>query len=502
MDFRFPPQPDFSTYQNIPEAVQQGGLMFAPQILTQLIELTSNVANAFTAALFVADPIERVLVLREFHTLSLNLDPEARIPYGKGPLGLVAETGKPFFKDKFEEDSSALGMYKASENLKGFMALPVVSDGDLVGVLALDTKESYNFSSRLEKIIPGFADQMAWYLSHEKPPAGGKPRDSFPYRDVIRYGQSIADSLQPSAIADRLARIPISVIQYDAVAVVWMDDERRTGRIVRHMGWDEDLSSREVVLGKGVAGSSMKNRVPILVQDLDRHKAVVFAEKERLDGFKSVLSVPVMFREELLGVVVCAAKARDGLGAVDQERLAMLAGLAAPAVFYAREKRQWDYDKNLDQVTGIPNHRCLVEYREKIEAEVCAGAGPIYLSTVRLKNLLALYETHGVAVGDKLLRQVVSVLSKGVPSPKFVFKYADAAFLILIMKLKRGEIESLETRLRQVFDKTPFFVDGRTIMIEAELGLSVFPDEGTNLCELAGLSWARASRNAKVNHDS
>ena len=144
----------------------------------------------------------------------------------------------------------------------------------------------------------------------------------------------------------------------------------------------------------------------------------------------------------------------------------------------------------------------MVEYREKIEEEVFSGTKPIYLLSVRLKNLLNLYEAYGVAMGDKLLKQIVSVLSKAIPSPKFVFKYSDTSFLILIMKLKRGEIESLETRLKQVFDKTPFFADGKSLMVEAELGLSVFPDDGTNLCELAGLSWARASQNSKVDHDS
>lgn len=476
--------------------------MFAPKILTQLIELTCNVTNAFTAALFVADPIQKVLSLREFHTLSLNLDQGAKIPYGKGLIGLVAETGKPVFRDKFEDDSSSLGMYKSSESLKGFMALPVAIDGDLIGVLVLDTKESYNFSSRLEKIVPGFADQMAWYLANEKQPGGGKQPDSFPCREVVKYGQAIADSLHPSAMADRLMRIPGSVIQCDAVATVWVDDERQTGKVVHHIGWDGDMSSWEVVLGKGIVGSSMKNKVPILIQDMDRHKAVIFREKEKIEGFKSVLSVPIVFREELLGVVVCASKLRDGLGVTDQERLTLLACLAAPAIFYAKEKRQWDYDKNLDQVTGIPNHRCLVEYREKIEEEVFSGTKPIYLLSVRLKNLLNLYEAYGVAMGDKLLKQIVSVLSKAIPSPKFVFKYSDTSFLILIMKLKRGEIESLETRLKQVFDKTPFFADGKSLMVEAELGLSVFPDDGINLCELAGLSWARASQNSKVDHDS
>ena len=69
--------------------------MASPQSLNQLIELTSNVTDAFTTALFVSDPNKKMLLLAGYHSLSLNLDGKARIAYGDGPIGWVAENEKP-----------------------------------------------------------------------------------------------------------------------------------------------------------------------------------------------------------------------------------------------------------------------------------------------------------------------------------------------------------------------------------------------------------------------
>lgn len=473
--------------------------MYSPHVLTQLVELTANVTNAFTVALFVADLDQKKLFLKESLSLSLNFQKNTELNFGQGLIGQVALTGKPLLEEYFRENSKDLGIYSQKEDLKGFIAVPIFYD-KLVGVLAVDSKESYHFSTRSQKLVTGFADQMAWHLHQEKLFTGNSGDNLFPYKEVIAYSQSIADSLHPAAMAEQMVQIPSSILEYDSMAVVWLDDEQTMGKVVHSVGWGEDLNHWEVFPGRGVAGSTIKNGIPLLVKDLEKNKSVLFREKEKLNQFQCAISAPIMFKNHLLAVLVCASKNPEGLTKTHLDRLNMVGSFVAPALFYAREKRQWDYDKNLDQVTGIPNHRCLVAYRENIEKEVIRGHKRIFFLSVYLKNLLTLYETHGVVIGDQLLKQVVSLLSKTTPSPKFLFKYSDTSFLIMVMKMDQNEIESLETRLKQVFEKNPFFVNGVSLKLKADLGLSIFPDDGNNLCELAGLSWARSSQNSTESH--
>ena len=47
--------------------------MDSSDVLTNLIELTNNVTDAFTTALYVADPLNRTLKLKEHVTLSVRV---------------------------------------------------------------------------------------------------------------------------------------------------------------------------------------------------------------------------------------------------------------------------------------------------------------------------------------------------------------------------------------------------------------------------------------------
>ena len=135
-------------------------------ILGHLIELIGNVADAHTVALFIMEPNGKNLVMREHFTLSQNLDRGAKIALGKGPIGLVAQTRKSQLIENFDQNTRFLGIYKKNEELKNFIALPVIY-GERVAVLAIDTKERYQFSIKLQKILTEFAQQIAWILQPE-----------------------------------------------------------------------------------------------------------------------------------------------------------------------------------------------------------------------------------------------------------------------------------------------------------------------------------------------
>ncbi|MBI4384883.1 MAG: GAF domain-containing protein [Nitrospinae bacterium] len=466
-------------------------------ILTQLVELTSNATNAFTAALYGFDPEKKLLSLRAHITLSGHFDKDAAFPIGKGPIGQVARSREPLLVERCEDEIGKLKFYRKKEELKGYLIVPAIYD-DLEGVLAVDSKEIYTFSPKLQKIVAGFAEQMAWHLHREKQSQSWRREEVFPYHDMIRYSRSLMESPDAPAIAEQLTRIPPSILNCDAVATIWVEPDGSLGKVVRHRGWDVNLTDLDIVPGKGIAGSCAKNMVPILIEDTEKRKTVLFSENENLEAFKSRLAVPILWNNQALGAIVCAARKPQALTHSHLDRLSLVASYAATALTCASTRRQSAREKNLDPITGIPNHRFLADYRRAIENEILNNRHSVFSLMVRINNLPSLYETFGVEIGDNLLRQMVSMLSHAVPSPKHIFKYSDAAFLVLLMQIKREEASHLETRLKLAFDENPIFVDGKPVPVAAELGLSSFPEDGKNLGELIGASWARIPQNVKA----
>jgi len=110
-----------------------------------------------------------------------------------------------------------------------------------------------------------------------------------------------------------------------------------------------------------------------------------------------------------------------------------------------------------------------------------------------VNNLPELYASFGIEYGDRLQQQIASTLSKTLPSPKYIIKYSDTAYIIVLMNQNRSDVLPFKERLIQVFNKTPFYVDGKSMQVHAELGISSFPENGKTLSQLIGISLSKST---------
>ena len=463
--------------------------------LGHLIELIGNVADAFTCALFTMDPDGKNLALREHFTLSRNLDRKAKIAIGKSPIGLAAQTRKTQLIENFDQNTRFLGIYEKNEDLKSFIALPVIY-GDQVGVLAVDTKERYQFSIKLQKILSEFAQQISWSL---EPKTTTTPSTSRPFlQEINSYCRFLAESPNRSSVADRLTQIPASLISCPAIAVTWFEENQMEGKIIGHRGFANDISETKVYFGKGLVGSCAKNRLPLLLQAHEGRRTVLFSEDEKSEDLQCVATLPIQLNDTLYGVLLVGSSEPEGVSQADLDKLALIVSAAASALFCADTKDRWVYDKNLDPVTGVPNHRFLTEYHLALSEEVFKPKESVFFLTFHITNLTTLYETHGVDRGDAYLKQLMALFSKVVPSPKFVFRLSETCFLVLLMERSQKDVELLQSKLKHLLDHNPLYVNGVSIQAKFQWGLSAYPEEGKELFSLINLSRNRLTQKTRA----
>ena len=470
--------------------------MAESNILAQLIELTSNVTNAYTTVLYSANLKEETLHLRDHFSLSSNLVPKTKLPFGKGPIGKAITVKKPVIVDHFDPEAEKLEIFKKKGDLKSYLVVPVIHE-NLQGILVTATKEAYSFSPKLQKIVTGFADQMAWHLSQEKssPPPADNEVPTF--RELTTYLKYLIDSTNPATMAKRLIEIPSSILACDAMAVVEFNGAGK-GKVREHRGFAGDVNQYTVIQGAGLIGTCAQSRTPIISKVFDNNLVTLFAEQEQTELFKSVAAVPILQENCLFAVLVCASLTPEGLSQTSFDTLSMIASVAAASPTLTESKSTPVNDKNRDPITDVYNRRFLIHGRQAISDKVFDGDQPVFFLTVQLTNLPSIYETHGVRLGDSLLRGLVSLFSQRIPSPKNLFKFTDHSFLIMILKRNREEVESIKSRLEELFASKPLSVNGTSLKVKTELGLSSYPDDGENLLDLASLSWSRTSQPMKA----
>ncbi|MBT5028828.1 MAG: diguanylate cyclase [Nitrospina sp.] len=447
-------------------------------------------ADAHTTALFGLTKDK--LVMREHFTLSRHLNRNIVIKIGEGPIGLAAQTLKPQLMENIDSDIG--GIYKKSEDLKGFLAVPVIAE-DLLGVLIIDTKESYQISIKLQKILSNFAEQIAWHLHQEK--HGAISNDVPNLQELNSYCRFLAESPNRSSVADRLTQIPSEIISFKSIAVIWFEENQKEGRIIGHSGFTHDLSETVVHFGKGLVGSCAKNRSPLLLRFNSERKTILFSEDEKTEDLSSAVALPIQLNETLYGVLLVGSALPEGLSHADMDKLSLIVSAAASALFCSDTKDRWVYDKNLDPVTGVPNHRFLTEYKLAVSEELFKSNQPVYFLSVQLTNLGELYQVYGVDQGDAFLKQMIALFAKVIPSPKFVFRLSENTFALMLMNRKQKEVEQLQIKLKQLFEYNPLHVNGVAMQASIQWGQSVYPDDAKELFELISLSRNRLSQKIK-----
>ena len=311
------------------------------------------------------------------------------------------------------------------------------------------------------------------------------------------YLRFLADSQDQAAIARRLIEIPPSILICDALAVIWFNGNS-FGKVKEHRGFQEDPSHYTVVQGAGIIGACAQSSTPIISTAFDNNLITLFSDQEKTEPFKSVAAVPLQQNNRLLGVLVCASLTPDGLSQPELDTLSMIASAAATSQVFTEKKSAPDNDKNRDPITGVYNHRFLIHRQQAISEKIFDGTLPVHFLSVQLTNLPSIYETHGIQLGDSLLRGMVSLFTKRIPSPKNIFKYSDNSFLIMILKRNREEVDSIESHLRDIFDNKPLSINGTSLQVHTEWGLASYPDEGKNLLDIISIAWVRTSQQLKV----
>jgi len=164
----------------------------------------------------------------------------------------------------------------------------------------------------------------------------------------------------------------------------------------------------------------------------------------RAFGIAHTLAVPLVAREEILGVIVISRR-RPGAWPEDARRiLDVAAGGAAAALARVHSLRDAQTRASTDPLTGLPNRRYFEEYVELLgrgrRAEDAIG-----ILMVDVDRFKAINDRHGHAIGDVVLRAIGRTIATTVRDLDVPARFGGEEFVVLLrnpspeMALEVGE---------------------------------------------------------------
>ncbi|CAH0238371.1 putative signaling protein CC_0091 [Massilia sp. Bi118] len=139
---------------------------------------------------------------------------------------------------------------------------------------------------------------------------------------------------------------------------------------------------------------------------------------------------------------------------------------------------------NEDSLTGLPNRHWFLHFVPSALAQAEAKGQGLALLFIDLDEFKQVNDSHGHAVGDRLLKAAATRLLSQLRPGDRVARFGGDEFIVLLSPFDTDEqVAMVAQRIIQSFSK-PFQIDQEQHAIGASVGISVYPRDGKDAATL------------------
>ncbi len=198
------------------------------------------------------------------------------------------------------------------------------------------------------------------------------------------------------------------------------------------------------------------------------------------EDFKSIVGLPIMHNEVVIGVLNLAYNRRQKFSDADLRSLALLSDQAALAIENARLHQIVSEEAVTDALTGLPNRR---DFELQLKKEVLRAKRyehTFVLVMLDLNNFKWVNDTYGHPIGDKTLQMVGSFLKDNIRETDIVARLGGDEFgLILPETDKIDAIQRMDLLAEKIINHPfPWWKDNKEMYcLRLTVGIASFPED-------------------------
>jgi PAS domain S-box-containing protein len=343
------------------------------EVLDTIVDKALEVMGAESALVVSWDgEAARFTVMRAAGRLSREYATAGFIPAGGGPISRAIMRAAPASTPNVLTDPETwLNPERRRqierEGFKAVAAAPLRSQGRVHGALVVHYWTERTFADEEIGALRWLAEQAALAIDNARVYADATRRAER-MRELAEVEQLVSESLVVDDVLRRIAHATARLLNAPSVQLWTADPAARVLRLqasYAEPGGADVRIRTTMAFGEGVAGRVAEAKMPIYVDDVGRDARALSAEWARETGIQRMLSVPILYGEDLLGVM--AVRSRTEALATDENR-ALVVSLAARAAVALQNARSY-----ADAVRRAARLRDLVAVSRSISASLDAG---------------------------------------------------------------------------------------------------------------------------------
>jgi len=365
------------------------------------------------------------------------------------------------------------------------MVFPMMNETRLVAILALGTKENGgSYTLEDEESVKAVLSSTSAIIEQ----AILRERMHIREEDLTLLNQLIAIVTSSSDFRDafdRFAQELKTVAPVDLASITLADgDDLYVFALWTSKATPWQANQRIALPGTGTEWV-MRERKSLLEPDLAKESRFSIGEEYLRNGIRSVLHVPLISGDAVIGVLIVASQQPEAYGGRSLAFLEHLAAMITRPIENSRSYALAREHARIDELTGLANRR---QFDARLNEEVSLHtrhADSFSLLMLDLDSFKMFNDIFGHRAGDDLLRQVARLMTGSIRGSEQAFRYGGDEFAVLLPRADINAAGHVAERIRQRIDD---HMQLSSTNVRASIGFANCPANGVTASDLVTMA--------------
>ena len=449
------------------------------------LELLRHTLGLHTAVLLWRTDSGTHLRISELATASDDIH-DAPFSIGDGVLAAVIANKEAVLLENLRP-SYNVPYYAGACPVRALAAIPVLEDGVVRGVLALDRVDDKPFTP-LEHDLAAQAARYCLRAIQNERVFVQLERAKVEQGKLYRAAQALGAALSEKDVVEAGVRAAREIASFDLAAVTIWDEAGRMHEVVAAKsdgGEIDDLVGQRFKQNTGLVSMVVANRFPLPYKgEHDRAHQVVLTKRLPWPNIPSLLVLPLLFHGRALGTLILGASRRHAFGDTVRPTLEVLASHLAVSLSNARMVQKLEMMATTDGLTGLFNKRAMLEAAQQKVVAARRFNRKLSVLVVDIDFFKKVNDTHGHDVGDLVIKGLAEILKRQKRSTDVVARFGGEEFVILCEQTDESGALHLGERIREELAKTIFHLPAGPLKVTCSVGIATLPEAGESWDDL------------------
>lgn len=309
------------------------GSLNLDELLIKAVNFIRERLDFYHAAVFLRDLSGEFTMIREATGEAGAQMKRAGYKIGIGSksiVGFVSSRGEQLVVNDTTKDAT----YYANPLLpdtRAEAAIPLKVGERILGALDIQSTKPYAFSEDNLRSLQILADQLAVAVVNTE--LFAETQEHLSQHRLLHHITTTAASgtTLEEALESAVNGLQVT-LGGDRVTILMADRDKRILEVKASMGYSENISTETIPIGNGITGWVAAHRRPLRIRDVSEDpRYIQFSSNTR-----SELAIPLIYRNELLGVLNVESEQLEAYTENDEEMLGTLGGSLAAIIANAR----------------------------------------------------------------------------------------------------------------------------------------------------------------------